>query len=36
MLTVLAGFLIGFTGDKNNFLNQNPALYYRLVEWFTR
>jgi hypothetical protein len=35
-LTVLAGFLIGFTGDKNNFLNQNPALYYRLVEWFSR
>ncbi len=35
-LTVLAGFLIGFTGDKNNFLNENPALYYRLVEWFVR
>jgi hypothetical protein len=35
-LTVLAGFLIGFTGDKNNFLNQNPALYYQLYEWFSR
>lgn len=35
-LTVLAGFLIGFTGDKNNFLNQNPALYYQLYEWFAR
>ncbi|MCC7117846.1 MAG: hypothetical protein IT310_04915 [Anaerolineales bacterium] len=34
VLTVLAGFLIGFTGDKNNFLNQNPALYYQLFEWF--
>jgi branched-subunit amino acid ABC-type transport system permease component len=35
-LTVLAGFLIGFTGDKNNFLNQNPRLYYQLMEWFSR
>lgn len=35
-LTVLAGFLIGFTGDKNNFLNQNPGLYYQLYEWFSR
>jgi hypothetical protein len=35
-LTALAGFLIGFTGDKNNFLNQNPGLYYLLVEWFAR
>jgi hypothetical protein len=33
-LTVVAGFLIGFTGDKNNFLNKNPHLYYQLVEWF--
>lgn len=33
-LTVLAGFLIGFTGDKNNFLNHNPQLYYMLLEWF--
>jgi hypothetical protein len=35
-LTVLAGFMVGFTGDKNNFLNQNPALYYQLAEWFSR
>ncbi|MCZ2121071.1 MAG: hypothetical protein LC108_02265 [Anaerolineales bacterium] len=35
-LTVIFGLLIGFTGDKNNFLNQNPALYYLLSEWFTR
>lgn len=36
VLTVLAGFLIGFTGDKNNFLNRNPQLYYQFVEWFSR
>lgn len=36
ILTVCAGFLIGFTGDKNNFLNQNPAIYYQLYEWFSR
>ncbi len=35
-MTVFAGFLIGFSGAKNNFLNQNPQLYYRLVEWFAR
>lgn len=35
-LTVVTGFLIGFTGDKNNFLNKNPHLYYQLVEWFKR
>ncbi|MBL8051255.1 MAG: hypothetical protein JNM46_08540 [Anaerolineales bacterium] len=35
-LTVISGFLIGFTGDKNNFLNQNPAVYYQLFEWFSR
>lgn len=34
--TVVTGFLIGFTGDKNNFLNQNPGLYYQLYEWFAR
>lgn len=34
--TVVTGFLIGFTGDKNNFLNQNPGLYYQLYEWFVR
>lgn len=33
-LTVVSGFLIGFTGDRNNFLNQNPTLYYQLLEWF--
>ena len=36
LLTVISGFLIGFTGDKNNFLNQNPQLYYQLFEWFSR
>lgn len=36
ILTVISGFLIGFTGDKNNFLNQNPAVYYQLFEWFSR
>ncbi len=36
MSTALAAFLIGFTGDTNNFLNKNPQLYYRLVEWFTQ
>jgi hypothetical protein len=35
-LTVLSGFLIGFTGDRNNFLNQNPVIYYQLHEWFGR
>lgn len=35
-LTVLSGFLIGFTGDSNNFLNQNPVIYYQLYEWFGR
>jgi hypothetical protein len=35
-LTVIAGILIGITGDRNNFLNQNPSLYYQLVEWFSR
>ncbi|MBC8336045.1 MAG: hypothetical protein ISR59_00330 [Anaerolineales bacterium] len=34
MLTVLAGFIIGFTGDENNFLNQNPSLYYQWLERF--
>lgn len=36
VVTVISGFLIGFTGDKNNFLNQNPYLYYQLFEWFQR
>jgi hypothetical protein len=34
ILTVVSGFFIGFTGDRNIFLNQNPQLYYRLFEWF--
>jgi hypothetical protein len=36
ILTVVSGFLIGFTGEKNNFLNQNPQLYYQLHQWFSR
>ena len=32
-LTVLAGVLIGLTGDRNHFLNQNPRLYYQLQNW---
>ena len=36
LLTVVSGFFIGFTGDKNIFLNQNPQLYYQLFEWFGR
>ena len=35
-LTVIMGLLIGITGDKNNFLNQNPQVYYQLLEWFSR
>jgi hypothetical protein len=34
LLTVVSGFFIGFTGDKNIFLNQNSQLYYQLFEWF--
>jgi hypothetical protein len=33
ILTVLGGALIGITGDRNLFLNQNPQLYYQLREW---
>ena len=36
LLTVVFGFLIGFTGSQNNFLNKNPLLYYQLFEWFSR
>ena len=36
VLTVVAGFLIGFTGSQNNFLNKNPQLYYQLLDWFKR
>ena len=35
-LTVIAGFLIGFTGSQNNFLNKNPETYYQLFGWFSR
>ncbi|HET7144006.1 MAG TPA: hypothetical protein VFI68_08315, partial [Anaerolineales bacterium] len=34
VLTGLAGLLVGFTGERNNFLNHNPQLYYKLLEWF--
>lgn len=34
LLTVISGFFIGFTGERNNFLNQNPGMYQRLLEWF--
>lgn len=33
--TAVFGFLIGFTGDKNLFLNNNPRLFYQLFEWFS-
>jgi len=36
VLTAVSGFLIGFTGGQNNFLNKNPQLYYQLLEWFSR
>jgi len=36
ILTVISGFFIGFTGDANIFLNQNPQLYHKLFEWFSR
>lgn len=36
ILTVVSGFIIGLTGDKNHFLNKNPQLYYQLLEWFSR
>jgi hypothetical protein len=36
LLTVTSGLLIGFTGDANNFLNQNPQLYFKFFEWFSR
>jgi hypothetical protein len=34
LLTVISGFFIRFTGERNNFLNQNPGMYQRLLEWF--
>jgi hypothetical protein len=36
VLTVALGLFIGITGERNNFLNQNPWLYYQLLEWFSR
>lgn len=36
LATVIMGLLIGLTGDKNLFLNQNPQLYAQLQDWFTR
>jgi hypothetical protein len=36
LATVMSGFLIGFTGMQNNFLNENPQIYYQLLEWFNR
>lgn len=35
VLTVIFGFLIGFTGGQNNFLNKNPQLYYQFTKWFS-
>jgi len=34
ILTFAFGFMIGLTGDKNTFLNQNPALFYLMASWF--
>lgn len=36
LATLGMGLLIGLTGDRNLFLNQNPQLYYQLAEWFSR
>ncbi len=36
LVTVVMALLIGITGERNNFLNQNPQVYYQLLEWFTR
>ncbi|HAX68882.1 MAG TPA: hypothetical protein DCY14_04690 [Anaerolineae bacterium] len=36
LATLSMGLLIGLTGDRNLFLNQNPQLYYQLAEWFSR
>jgi hypothetical protein len=33
--TSVMGVLIGITGGRNNFLNQNPQLYYQLLKWFS-
>lgn len=35
LAAVVMGLLIGITGDKNLFLNQNPELYYKLMDWFS-
>lgn len=36
LISVVMALLIGITGERNNFLNQNPQIYYQLLEWFTR
>lgn len=35
VISVAAGLFIAVTGEGNNFLNQNPQIYYRLLELFT-
>ncbi len=32
--SALLGFFIGFTGERNNFMNQNPAIYEAWLRWF--
>jgi hypothetical protein len=34
LTTALMAFLIGFTGERNNFMNQNPAIYEEWMRWF--
>lgn len=36
LLTVISGFLVGFTGAENNFMNKNPQVYYQFLQWFSR
>lgn len=36
ILTFAFGFIIGLTGDKNTFLNQNPALFHLMASWFNQ
>lgn len=36
LATVLMGLLIGLTGPRNNFLNQNSQLFFQLMDWFAR
>lgn len=35
LATVCFGLLIGFTGDRNWFLNNNPRLFYQLAQWLS-